>query len=233
MPAQAFPNPLVQHQGGLWTLPEFVDVVNDLLPTYLPKEAAGRAADEVNARLVRYYTTQGLLPEARREGREARYIYEHLVAALLVRKLLAEGFSSNAIRQVMEGRDTPQLQSLLDGGLRIQLVPDEAAPDPDGRAAFLAQVRQRARLDGGHPQTTPHAQPFQATPGTPAAPSAVAPVNGIFHETSWTRIDLFDGLELLVRDDFQLPTNRLGDEQLTQLLKVVLLQLEQKRKAKP
>jgi len=39
-----------------------------------------------------------------------------------------------------------------------------------------------------------------------------------------------DGLELLVRDDFRLPTTRLGDAELVQLLKVTLLHLEQKRR---
>ena len=97
MPPTSTPNPLAPHREGMWSLPEFVDLVNDLLPAYLPKNATGRVVDEVNPRLVRHYGTQGLLPEPRREGREARYLYEHLVTMLVVRRLLAEGFGSGAI----------------------------------------------------------------------------------------------------------------------------------------
>jgi len=233
MPPTTTSNPLTPHREGMWSLQEFVDLVNELLPAYLPKEATGRVADEVNPRLVRHYTTQGLLPEPRREGREARYLFEHLLAALVVRRLLAEGFSSGAIKQVLEGRSPEQLEALLDGGLRIELVPDSAVPDARGRAAFLAQVRQRAGLDPAEATDEVQARRFSSprTAAPPAQPATQQPSEP-FRESTWTRIDLLDGLELLVRDDFQLPASRLGDEQLTQLLKVVLLQLEQKRRGK-
>ena len=233
MPPTTTSNPLTPHREGMWSLQEFVDLVNELLPAYLPKEATGRVADEVNPRLVRHYTTQGLLPEPRREGREARYLFEHLLAALVVRRLLAEGFSSGAIKQVLEGRSPEQLEALLDGGLRIELVPDSAVPDPGGRSAFLAQVRQRAGLDPAEATDEVQARRFSSprTAAPPAQPATQQPSEP-FRESTWTRIDLLDGLELLVRDDFQLPASRLGDEQLTQLLKVVLLQLEQKRRGK-
>lgn len=231
-------NPLTPHREGMWSLTDFVDLVNDLLPSYLPKEATGRVADEVNARLVRHYSTQGLLPEPRKEGREARYLFEHLIAALVVRRLLAEGFGSGAILQVVEGRDQAQLEALLEGRLRIELVPDQAAPDPDTRAAFLAAVRRRAGLDADADDREPSKEPHLPPDAKPVSqvrtqPATLDPTHAPFRESSWTRIDLLDGLELLVRDDFQLPDNRLGDEQLVQLLKVVLLQLEQKRRGKP
>jgi len=232
MPPTSTPNPLAPHREGMWSLPEFVDLVNDLLPAYLPKNATGRVVDEVNPRLVRHYGTQGLLPEPRREGREARYLYEHLVTMLVVRRLLAEGFGSGAIGQVLEGRDPAQLEALLDGGLRIELVPDDTAPDPGGRAAFLAKVRQRAGLDPAPAAVSSITPRKFVTPPPTHSTTSTSPDQGPFRESHWTRIDLLDGLELMVRDDFQLPVNRLGDEQLTQLLKVVLLQLEQKRRSK-
>jgi len=123
-------------------------VANGLLPDYLPKDAAGRAADDVNPRLVRFYTTEGLLPEPHKEGREARYVYDHLLALLLVRKLLAEGFGSAAIRKVLSGRRRAELEALLQDEVRVELAPSQAAQATvhASKAEFLQQVRARAGL---------------------------------------------------------------------------------------
>jgi DNA-binding transcriptional MerR regulator len=218
--AAAVPVPLSSHRDAVWNLNQFVEAVNALLPSYLPKDAAGRTADEVNARLVRHYATQGLIEEARKEGREARYLYDHLLQLLVVRKLLAEGFSTTATKQAMAGRSADELTSLLEGEVRVELVPEAATPGNAARAEFLRQVRARAGLDTTVPR--PHAAP-------PLPQPSIAPA-GIFSESQWTRLSIVDGLDLFVREDFELPKNRLGDEQLTQLLRVVLMQLEQRRK---
>lgn len=225
MTAQSPPD-LHDLQASVWDLDQFVATTNGLLPTYLPKEAAGRASDEVNARLVRHYATQGLIDEARKEGREARYLYRHLLQLLTVRKLLAEGFTTAAVKQALDGRSHEELRRLLEGSVKVELVPADQTEAGD-RLEFLRSVRARAGLD--RTQTGPHhapAQPRQPS-ATPPAPAAGA---SLFAESHWTRIGILDGLDLFVRDDFSLPTNRLGDAQLTQLLQVVLLQLEQRRK---
>lgn len=208
---------LTDHLDSVFSLAELVEVANSLLPGYLPKDASGRAVDEVNVRLVRHHATQGLLPEALKDGREARYVFEHLVSLLLVRKLLAEGFGSSAIKQIVDGRETAELQALLEGSLRLDLTPKPSAALDPARQEFLQRVRAKAGLETG---------------ATAPAPQPATTIEDLFEETTWSRITLLDGLDLFVRDDFVLPTNRLGDEQLTQLLKVVLLQLEQRRKAR-
>lgn len=212
---------LATHEHAVWNLNEFVEVANGLLPTYLAKDATGRSADEVNARLVRHYATQGLLQEARKEGREARYIFDHLLQLLVVRKLLADGFSAAAAKQVMEGRTNGELEGLLQGSVRIDLVPEAGRSDVARRAEFLRHVRAKAGLD-------------PSPSGPPPPPAATVPDrphgDSLFSASQWTRLSILDGLDLFVRDDFALPKNRLGDAQLTQLLQVVLLQLEQRRK---
>jgi DNA-binding transcriptional MerR regulator len=235
----AMPSGLSAHDGGAWSLQAFVDVANALLPDYLPKDASSRAGDEVNPRLVRHYTTIGLLPEPLKEGREARYLFEHLQSLLVVRKLLAEGFSTAAIGQVLKGRARDDLQALLDGAVRLELVPG-AATDP--RLAFLRGLRQKAGLDVSAPlglidnpvSMPPYLAPYgapepsRAPSRTPAAWSAPE----LFEDVAWSRIALLDGLELHVRHDFTLPATRLGDDQIAQLVKTVLLHLEQTRKGK-
>ncbi len=221
---------IAAHRDAIWSLQEFVDVANDLLPRVLPRDASGRTTDEINPRLVRHYTTQGLLPEPGKDGREARYLFEHLLHVLVVRKLFAEGFTSNAIRSALQGRSQQELQSLLQGTVRVELVPDPATEGE--RAAFLQRIRQRAGLDTAGAQAP--AAPGPSNPPTAESVETDAPAGmaTIFKEVGWTRIQMLDGLELHVRDDFRLPTTRLGDEQIADLVKVVLLHLEQTRKGK-
>src|SRR5690606_11381868 len=137
---------------GAWSLDDFVEQVNRLLPDLLPKDAGKRAAEPVNQRLVRHYATQGLLDEPLKEGREARYLYRHLLQLLVVRRLLAEGFTAAVVGQVLANRGDDELEGLLSGQLRIDLVPRQAPGDGRGsdRAEFLRQVRERAGLAVPH-----------------------------------------------------------------------------------
>lgn len=227
------PPSLTHHIDDVWNLQEFVDVANALLPAYLPKDASGRTADEVNPRLVRHYATLGLLPEPLKEGREARYRLVHLLHLLAVRKLLADGFSSSAIKHVIDGRSGDELQQLLDGAVRIELVPEGAAT-ADPRRAFLQSLREKAGLDPVDADVTVDAMRSDASPMRPEPTHSLrSDAASVFKEVPWTRVEMLDGLELHVREDFELPVNRLGDDQIAQLVKVVLLHLEQTRKGRP
>lgn len=238
---------------GAWPLDEFVDQANALLPDLLPKDAGRRAAEPVNQRLVRHYATQRLVDEPLKEGREARYLYRHLLQVLVVRRLLAEGFTAAVVGQVLEGRSDTDLEGLLTGGLRIELVPQRGPADE--RAEFLRQVRARAGLDSSAGPPMPQSAagprlnfdapaaagpareaPRRSTPAPDAARAAaqpgMSPVS-VFNERTWSHVALLDGLELLIRDDFKMPDTRTGDAELLQLLRVALLYLEQKRRGKP
>ncbi|WP_027481276.1 MerR family transcriptional regulator, partial [Deinococcus pimensis] len=92
--------------GGLEDL---VDIANALLPDVLPTDRSGRAKDEVNARLVRHYTTERLLDEPARVGREARYTRRHLLQLLALRKLMASGYGTSAVRGGLRSRSDRDL----------------------------------------------------------------------------------------------------------------------------
>ncbi len=215
---------LAPYRDSIYPLPELVAAANVLLPTFLPKDATGRAAEDVNPRLVRFYTSEGLLPEAHKEGREARYVFDHLLALLVVRKLLAEGFGSAAIHTALEGRSRQELEALLTGEVQVQLVPRATSGPMDGaKAEFLQRVRARAGL------ATPAQSSGKSAPPTAKARAVEAP-QLLFTETSWSRVTVQDGLEVLVRDDFMMPATLLGDKELLQGIKIVMLQIEQGRK---
>lgn len=275
------PGALDTYRDAVWSLSEFVDAANALLPDYLPKDASGRLADEVNPRLVRHYATLGLLPEPGKEGREARYLFEHLLHLLVVRKLLAEGFGSSAIRDAVAGCSAEELSALLEGAVRVALVPQGSTMSASSvgparpttasaraRADLLREVRAKAGLGRGAPDSASSA-PAAAMPSAAVAPArgkaASAPamsapavsapdadpnavpdaaaldaderfqaaLASIFRPTGWTRVRVDEGLELHVRDDYRLPRNRAGGDELLRLLKAVLLDLEQRSKGRP
>lgn len=230
---------MTPHRDAIYSLTDLVDVVNGLLPSYLPKDATGRAADDVTPRLVRFYTTEGLLEPAHREGREARYTFGHLLDLLAVRKLLAEGFSSAAIKRALEGRELAEREALLKDEVEVQLVPKVTVP-PGGesKADFLSRLRAQAGLadrpvvshpsqhqDTGFPHSSIMA--FRSPPEAEARGALSAPQPDALTPTSWYRVIIDKGLELFVTDDYVMPTTQLGDEQLLQLLKAALLQLQQ------
>lgn len=157
------PDPFLDLRSGVWTLDELVDVANRLLPDYLPKETAGRVTESVNQRLVRHYGTLGLLPETRRDGREVRYLYPHLLRLLALRRLLAEGFSSQAIKRMFDGAADEELEAVLSGGVRVDLVPEREVDPAAERAAFLRRLRGSAGL-----------APLQEEPAAAAPPSPEA-----------------------------------------------------------
>lgn len=137
-----------------WGLDDFVAEVNRLLPEVVPGDAAARGKLEITPRLVRHYTTEGVLPRPLKEGVEARYDGDHLVRALALRRLLAEGYPSSLAGRFLERHDRERLARFLLGELRPDLdlapggpaVVDAAAPPNEAALERLAAMRARAGL---------------------------------------------------------------------------------------
>lgn len=177
-----------------WSLEDFVQVANDLLPQFLPPVSAGRV-EEVNPRLVRYYTTQQLLEKPLKQGREARYTYRHLLQLLVVRRLLTEGLSVSAIGNLVSTKSDRDLEALLQGG--VQLTVEAANP----ALAFLQQIQSRS--------ATPAALPSSANLPDDSTDSASA---------SWMRIEILPGLELHLREDFIYPSSPQEQHNVLQMI---------------
>jgi DNA-binding transcriptional MerR regulator len=190
----------VAQQNPNWSLEELVQVANELLPQFLPDEKAHtRVREDVTSRLVRHYTSQGLLDEPLKEGREARYTYRHLLQLLLVRRLLTEGYGASVINNLARSKTNSDLEALLQGGVQLTVAPANPA------LAFLQQVQQRqpkvSRSASQHPLPEPAAPP---------TPSQSAP------STQWIRQEILPGLELHVRSDFVLPSTSQEQQNLLQ-----------------
>jgi DNA-binding transcriptional MerR regulator len=120
--------PQLAPTNPLWSLDDFVQVVNQFLPQFLPEEKSHtRVREEVTPRLVRHYTSLGLLEEPLKVGREARYSYRHLLQVLLVRRLLVEGYGASAIDTLAKSKSNEELEGLLQGGVVLTLTPANPA----------------------------------------------------------------------------------------------------------
>lgn len=203
--AQASPN---------WSLDEFVQVANELLPQFLPDDRAqSRIREEITPRLVRHYTSLGMLDEPLKEGREARYIYRHLLQMLLVRRLLTEGYGSNAIDQLAKSKTNAELENLLQGGVQLTVAPANPA------LAYLQQIQQR---------TGDRSVAAEAV-GAPVPPTAPVPL--LPPSSQWIRIEILPGLELHIRNDFTTPSSSQAQQTLMQLLLAALYTHTRKRRS--
>lgn len=188
-----------------WSLDEFVQLTNDLLPQYLPENPANtRVREEVTPRLVRHYTSLEMLDEPIKEGRSARYSYRHLLQMLLVRRLLADGYGASAINQMATSKDNTELEALLQGGVHLTVTPANPA------LAFLQQLQQRQG----------DAQPSKAA--LRSTPRQLNPAH-------WTRIEVSPGLELHVQENFTYPSSPQEQQNLLQYINQQLLAISTRR----
>ncbi|GGL87569.1 hypothetical protein GCM10010840_26880 [Deinococcus aerolatus] len=130
-----------------WTggIDDFVETANTWLARLLPLDRAARPKDEVNARLVRHYTTVGLLSLPTREGREARYERRHLLQLLALRRVMADGLSGKALYSVLSGQDEDGLARLAGEGVTLELEAVAASPAPSDALSYLQDLKARPR----------------------------------------------------------------------------------------
>jgi DNA-binding transcriptional MerR regulator len=163
-----------------WSLEEFVEVANELLPEFLPLNKGNtRIREEINPRLVRHYTSLGLVDEPEKTTKFALYNYRQLLQILLVRRLLTEGIGASAIANLLREKNNLELETLLNGGIQLNLNPANPA------LAYLQEIKQR-----NNPETK--TQRSSLSEGK--------------NQTSWFRLEITTGLEIHLRSDFKSPT---------------------------
>lgn len=173
--------PLETYSQQTWSAEEFVHIVNQLLPDFLPDIGfSQKVREEVNLRLIRHYTSIGSLDEPGKLGKESRYTFRHLLQLLLVRRLLSQGYSSGSIHEFPRSQTNQQLLDLLEQ--KQTTLPHLLSQQSPGQSAleFLDSVRKRS---------SPSPRPSQAQASS----------------ISWSRVPLCPGLELQIQSDFVPP----------------------------
>ncbi|WP_344982579.1 MerR family transcriptional regulator [Deinococcus rubellus] len=220
-------------EGGI---EDFVAEANRRLAGLLPADRAARPKDEVNARLVRHYTTEGLLPLPRREGREARYGRVHLLSLLALRRLMADGLSGKALMSALSERSEEDLARLArNGNVGLESVLTRSAPPGNPALAYLSGLREQASpLQSRAPAPIHRASEASPSLGAGGSPSrrrtAAQPVmrvqvaRGLVVELSETfrwpkgeqaRLDLLETLWASLVDARRASSNASGDDTWT------------------
>jgi len=228
--------------GGIEDL---VAEANRLLPTLLPEDRAARPKDEVNARLVRHYTTQGLLAAPTREGREARYRRAHLLELLALRRLMADGLSGKALAMALDGRTESELAELALRGSRWLERLESGVSFPLTGALFsnpaldyIGSLRRPAKSLQGRAEgmRAPLALPAPAVP--PRHQATVPPSSGLpefllteRRPQTVTRILVQPGLEVQVGPGLQWPKGEAQWEHLLSEVKAALVLVQKETEA--
>ncbi|RCG28318.1 MerR family transcriptional regulator [Sphaerisporangium album] len=154
-----------------WTIGELVERAADTLGPSAPRPN-GRVRDVPNERLIRWYTTIGLLdPPLTRRGRVALYGRRHLLQLVAVKRRQAEGLSIAEIQAELTGAT----DGTLEGIARLPApaaAPDHAADVSDptpARPRFWAQRPAPAPVAAAPPVVTPSPMAPPASPSEAAA----------------------------------------------------------------
>jgi len=96
-------------------LPRFVERVNQISARYVPagQPDDSRVTTEFNPRSVRHYQAKGIIDSPSKEGKEARYGYRHILQAVLVRIMLADGFRAPGIAKILADRTLEEYEEML------------------------------------------------------------------------------------------------------------------------
>ncbi|MEV7968578.1 MerR family transcriptional regulator [Sphaerisporangium sp. NPDC088356] len=154
-----------------WTIGELAErAATTLRPT--PQRPNGRVRDVPNERLIRWYTTIGLVdPPLTRRGRVALYGRRHLLQLIAVKRRQADGRSIAEIQAELAGATDTTLEA-------IASIPTAAGPAPGGADAE-GSPHPPAGFDGnpGPPAARPRFWARPAAEAVPALADGAVPVS--------------------------------------------------------
>jgi len=128
---------------------------------------SGRVTPVPDRRMLRYYTTLGLLDRPSEvQGRVAYYGRRHLLQVVAVKRLQAEGLALAEVQQRLAGATTAELE-------RIARVPEPRAPF--WKAAAVASVASVA-ADAPDPPGEPVVGAVRLAPGVTLVVDATRPL---------------------------------------------------------
>src|SRR5262245_51856003 len=149
--------------GESWTLDELCDRVSAALSGGYDGVRSGRVRDVPDRRVVRYYTTLGLIDRpAAMLGRTALYGPRHLLQLVAIKRLQAQGLSLRDVQARLFGASDAELGA-------IARVPEEL-PTPAATKTAPAvrnQFWKDAPAEAGEPEPAdepPHVRGVRALP---------------------------------------------------------------------
>jgi len=188
--------------GSVWRLDELVRRSQRLL-ALLPAGAgeSRRVRWQPDARLVRYYTTLGLLDRpAEMRGRTAYYRDRHLLQLLAIKTLQARGLSLQAVQARLVGLSDSALAALIglppDWAARLSAGAETGAEHrPSATEGAVAEPATASVPRFWERAPGPVAPPPESAAGPPLGTAAVAPAEPV---TELLAVTLAPGARLLL-----------------------------------
>ena len=240
------PTPLETQRDAAWKLEEFVQEVNTRLLARLPSDQYdARQREDFSIRLLRHYSSLGLVDESERIGREALYRYRHLLQVLSLRTLQREGWNSKAIAG-FNGRDNAELEAFLNGrDPASEATLEESSVEQSApRAAAISQApsKKSAKLEIADQTSAPlepdreqkresalnflesvrarrSAIPTQAMPAPLPAFLLYDPPRPM---ERWNRVEIAPGLELHVSNRYRRARSSSDKQRLLEVIATTL-----------
>jgi DNA-binding transcriptional MerR regulator len=167
---------------------QLADEAARVIDQYVPRQERASVTEVPDERMVRYYTTEGLIspPEAR-QGPSAVYGYNHLLQLLVIKRLQADHLPIRKIKDLVEGKTERELEQLLD----VKHTRHERDGPKNAATVYLESLLHKSQARS--------ATRFQAIAdlASPAASTGQA--------SAWARVEVEPGLELHIRQDYRLP----------------------------
>lgn len=159
-----------------WTLEQLTARVALALSVDYDGQPSGRVREVPDARVVRYYTTLGLVDRpARYDGRVALYGRRHLQQIVAIKRLQQRGRSLFEIQQTLlslDERALARLAGVPPDALGPLAAPAEGAPPAEVEQAELAELTDPAeRAELAEPAESEPAEPEPARRFWNAAPA--------------------------------------------------------------
>ncbi len=175
---------------------------------------------------MRHYTTQGLLPAPRREGRDARYARVHLIALLALRRLMADGLGGKALEAALGGKDEQVLERLAVEGV-LEGRGEALVPADNVALGFVRQLAFAAAA----PLSLASVANFATSPAVRNSRE----LGGISEASprkmsQMTRAVVRPGLELLIGREFQWPRSEHAQQELLQEIGATLRDVSRSQK---
>ena len=168
--------------------------------SYLINQLAERAG--VTVRTIRYYVNEGLLPPPQTKGRYSAYDEDALYRIRLIKFYKESYLPLSRIRELLDSMTPEKIRATVE---KYEMEPPEfnLPPTPDTFNRVSENISAREYLNRMEMRKASLSEDEIIEPSIPAfhrvMPSMSIPTPA--RETSWKRIEVADGIELLVRED--------------------------------
>jgi DNA-binding transcriptional MerR regulator len=168
--------------------------------SYLINQLAERAG--VTVRTIRYYVNEGLLPSPQTKGRYSAYDDDYLYRIKLIKFYKESYLPLSRIRERLDEMSPEEIKAAVE---KYEKEPPEfnlpPTPENFNRVEENLPARNYLRRIQEPSAADYHPESMAMSPAPQVNLHKIMPAPEPSHELSWKRIEVAEGIELLIRED--------------------------------